>query len=126
MRQYRPPVGAFVIEVPAGLLEKGEPPEEAALRELEEETGFVAQREDIIPLCGGNACYFSAAVSNSSSCVVRALVNSESEKNKKRQLHLEADEIVTDIFQVPLDELESFLKGLFFTPILHFMYCLFF
>lgn len=39
--QYRPPVAAECIEVPAGLIDKGEDAVTAALRELEEETGFV-------------------------------------------------------------------------------------
>ncbi|KAF9977237.1 hypothetical protein BGZ73_006600 [Actinomortierella ambigua] len=38
--QYRPPVGCFVIEFPSGLVDPGESAEQAALRELLEETGF--------------------------------------------------------------------------------------
>lgn len=38
--QYRPPVGAPVIEFPAGLIDDGESPETAAFRELVEETGY--------------------------------------------------------------------------------------
>lgn len=40
IRQYRPPVGCCVIEFPAGLIDPGETPEEAAMRELREETGY--------------------------------------------------------------------------------------
>ncbi len=39
VRQYRHAVGQELLEVPAGLMEEGETPEEAALRELREETG---------------------------------------------------------------------------------------
>lgn len=42
VRQYRYPVGKIMLEIPAGKLDKGEKPEACALRELEEETGFVA------------------------------------------------------------------------------------
>lgn len=42
VRQYRHPVGEYIIEVPAGTLKPGEDPESCARRELEEETGYVA------------------------------------------------------------------------------------
>ena len=39
VRQYRHPIGQTLWEVPAGLLEKGESPEAAIRREIEEEVG---------------------------------------------------------------------------------------
>ena len=41
VRQFRFPAGRELLELPAGKLEKGENPMSAALRELEEETGFI-------------------------------------------------------------------------------------
>lgn len=38
--QYRPPVEATCVEFPAGLIDEGETPEQAAIRELKEETGY--------------------------------------------------------------------------------------
>lgn len=43
IRQYRIAFDAEVLEIPAGKLEKGEDPFEAAKRELSEETGFTAK-----------------------------------------------------------------------------------
>ena len=40
VRQYRYPIGGFVYEFPAGLVEPGENMEAAAIRELYEETGL--------------------------------------------------------------------------------------
>ncbi|KAH9951439.1 NUDIX hydrolase domain-like protein [Amylocystis lapponica] len=40
IEQFRAPVGKFVVELPAGLIDEGETAEETAIRELEEETGF--------------------------------------------------------------------------------------
>lgn len=42
-KQWRPPVNATVIEIPAGLMDPDESPEECALRELREETGYVGE-----------------------------------------------------------------------------------
>ncbi|EPT01794.1 hypothetical protein FOMPIDRAFT_1029593 [Fomitopsis schrenkii] len=44
IEQYRPPVDKYVIELPAGLIDEGETPEQAAIRELQEETGFKAAK----------------------------------------------------------------------------------
>jgi 8-oxo-dGTP pyrophosphatase MutT (NUDIX family) len=43
VRQYRPAVESYTWELPAGTVDEGEAPEEAACRELLEETGFPAR-----------------------------------------------------------------------------------
>lgn len=40
VRQFRYPVNAYIYELPAGLIDGGETPWEAALREMKEETGL--------------------------------------------------------------------------------------
>ena len=40
VEQYRKPLGRSLVEIPAGKLDPGEQPEAAAIRELEEETGY--------------------------------------------------------------------------------------
>ncbi|MGM9603853.1 MAG: NUDIX hydrolase [Faecousia sp.] len=40
VRQYRYPIGGFIYEFPAGLVEPGEEMEQAAIREMYEETGL--------------------------------------------------------------------------------------
>ena len=49
IRQYRYPIGGFVYEFPAGLVEPGEDPEQAAIREMYEETGLT-----LTPILGGS------------------------------------------------------------------------
>lgn len=51
--QYRPPVEAVCVEFPAGLIDEGETPEQAAVRELKEETGYE-----------GKVCERSSTLSN--------------------------------------------------------------
>jgi ADP-ribose pyrophosphatase len=51
VRQYRHNLQSYALELPAGLISEGEAPEKAALRELEEETGFaLAARAELHPL----------------------------------------------------------------------------
>lgn len=47
-RQYKHGISEIVLEIPAGMVDEGETPEEAARRELEEETGYKAQ--ELIPV----------------------------------------------------------------------------
>ena len=44
VRQYRKPVEESLLEVPAGGVESGEVPKDAVLRELQEETGYTADK----------------------------------------------------------------------------------
>jgi 8-oxo-dGTP pyrophosphatase MutT (NUDIX family) len=48
VKQYRPAVEAVTLELPAGLVDDGGTPDETAIRELKEETGFVADRVTLV------------------------------------------------------------------------------
>lgn len=52
VKQFRYPINMFSIEFPAGLIDEGETPEQTALRELIEETGYSGEVTSVSPpLC---------------------------------------------------------------------------
>lgn len=57
IRNFRVSVGKTLVEIPAGTLEPDEDPRAAALRELAEETGYRADRLELL-----TACYLSPGI----------------------------------------------------------------
>jgi ADP-ribose pyrophosphatase len=64
VRQFRYGVDEFSLEVPGGIIEPGEDPLAAGLRELEEETGYAGGRARLLgsvqpnPAIQNNRCHF--------------------------------------------------------------------
>ena len=100
IRQYRPVIGRYILEAPAGVIDPGETPEEAARRELEEETGLRATR--LIPVGKG---YTSPGYSTEMLYLYVALDPEEGEKRPE-----EHEIVENQVF--PLDTLvEMALRG---------------
>ena len=100
-RQFRYPVGQVITEIPAGKLDYiGEDPEQAALRELREETGAVAG--EMLPLgVFYPTCAYSSEVIHM--FLARKLTFGERE--------LDEDEFL-NVFRMPLRELvDKILAG---------------
>jgi ADP-ribose pyrophosphatase len=63
VRQFRFGIDAFSLEIPGGVMEVGEDPVEAGLRELREETGFTGMRARLLgsvhpnPAIQSNRCH---------------------------------------------------------------------
>ena len=64
VRQFRYGADAFSLEIPGGVIEKGEEPAIAGVRELQEETGYVGSPARILghvqpnPAIQSNRCHF--------------------------------------------------------------------
>lgn len=58
IRQYRHGSDEITLEIPGGILDEGESPEDAAMRELKEETGFDCQEAVVIGRVRPNPAMF--------------------------------------------------------------------
>jgi ADP-ribose pyrophosphatase len=90
VRQYRHPAVRYLLEAPAGTLNRGERPEEGAARELEEELGLVA----------GKLIKLSEFFVSPGFCEEKMWVYLATEMTATKQ-QLEDDEIL-DVVRLPL------------------------
>lgn len=74
VRQYRYPVGDYIYELPAGLVDKGESVYEAAAREMGEETGLVLNH---FPKLTFNSLYSSPGMTDETCSVIVGNVSGE-------------------------------------------------
>ena len=93
VEQFRPPMGQSTMEFPAGLIDKDETPEQAALRELREETGYIGEACKTIPQVSRPVC-MSPGVTNESVIVVVVMVDLDNPYNKDPKPELDAGEFV--------------------------------
>lgn len=72
VKQFRPPINAFTVELPAGLIDEGETAGQAAKRELLEETNYEGFVTSV-----GPAVFLSPGLTNESVRVVRMQIEGE-------------------------------------------------
>ena len=104
VRQFRPPMNKYTIELPAGLIDKNETFEQAALRELKEETGYVGSVTNISPPCN-----MSPGMSDETVCIVEVVVDMTDERNKNPITNFDDGEFVETII-VKLEDIGTELK----------------
>lgn len=109
-KQFRPPTNKVVIELPAGLVDEGETPEQAAVRELREETGYVGET---MPEEGGKRTLLWNSPASSSSCsyCIHVKIDLTKEENQNPKPQLEDGEFI-ECFSVPLQHLFTELRKL--------------
>ena len=93
VEQFRPPVG-FTIEFPAGLIDEGESAQQAALRELREETGYVGESCKTIPTVSRPVC-MSPGLTDESVQVVVVTVDLDNPYNKDPKPETDPGEHIT-------------------------------
>ena len=102
IRQYRIPIKTEQIEFPSGLVDIGETLENAALRELKEETGYKAIIDQVSPLLPKSAGLTTEET---------ALVFCSAEESITGQQTMDADEDIT-IFWLHRSDFFSFIQKL--------------
>lgn len=104
VRQYRPPLRAYTIEFPAGLIDEGESADVTALRELKEETGYSGRVKHV-----GPEVALDPGVSN---CIMRLVdveVDGDTAENKECQKVVQEGER-TEVKLVELSKLQEQLE----------------
>jgi len=98
VRQHRFPLG-YVLELPAGTLDKGESPKRCALREIQEETGYKANKMTHLMTYYPSVGYNTEAIH----CFVASGL-------KKAKMKLDKDEFIT-VKKMELSKLIKLIKS---------------
>ncbi len=99
VRQYRYAYGESIYELPAGKLDKNEPPEIAAARELEEEAGIKAEKLQLLFVV-----YPTPGYTNEKIYIYQAF------NGKKVKAHLDEGEFL-DVEYIPVKRAKEMLKN---------------
>lgn len=102
VRQYRPPLDAPVLELPAGLIDPGSTPEETALKELREETGYLGE---IISI--GPAIFSSPGMTDESVHCAVIRVTGREEQDLQDHEAIEPLELPVEGLRATLQKLET-------------------
>uniref|UniRef100_A0A8C5EXL9 ADP-sugar pyrophosphatase n=1 Tax=Gouania willdenowi TaxID=441366 RepID=A0A8C5EXL9_GOUWI len=103
VKQFRPPLGCHSLEFPAGLIDEGETAEEAALRELKEETGYKGEVVGVTPV----TC-LDPGLSNCTTQIIMVNINGDDMENINPTQQLEFVEVIL----LPLDEFQTKIDDL--------------
>ena len=99
IQEPRTPIGKIILDLPAGMIEEGEEPVKAAIRELEEETGYLATNMEFL-----REYHPSVGYSNEKIKVYLATNLNETKQN------LDEEEDIK-VIEVPIDEVIQMLNN---------------
>ena len=107
VKQYRPPLGRNTLEFPAGLIDDGETAEHAAIRELQEETGFkgtINEQFQSMLLC------MSPGLTNESVQIMVVDVDLDDELNQSPKQNLDDGEAIVVVRTSLLNGLRQMME----------------
>lgn len=110
-KQFRPPLNKVTIEVPSGLVDEGEEITTAALRELKEETGYVATIPGETNGAEGFIMWNDPGFCNTNTKMMFVEVDMADPRNQNPEPELEENEYI-ETFTLPLDSLWNELAEL--------------
>ena len=97
VKQFRYPYGKVLLEIPAGKLNEGEDPKACAIRELEEETGLIAEKVELL-----HSIYPTPAYTDEVIYIYLA------SNLKKGTVHLDSDEFL-NVVKIKTDDVKKML-----------------
>jgi len=99
VRQFRYGTHDYSLEPPGGVVEKGEDPLIAGIRELQEETGYVGENPELLGVVRPNAAILS------NRCHIMLVRNAKKTAELNFDQH---EELITELY--PLNELKDLVK----------------
>lgn len=103
IKNFRFPLGKFILEFPGGICESQDKKEEEALRELKEETGYTATKSALLSQYASPVLCVDPWKSSETEMAFPFFVNLASEENQKPKKELGEDELI-EVVLFKLDE----------------------
>lgn len=104
VEQFRPALGSKTLEFPAGLIDEGESAQQAAERELLEETGYHGEIIDFIPPRA-----LSPGLGSECIAIVTAEIDEHAPQNKNPSPTLERTEASLKVHHLNIEQLQSMM-----------------
>ncbi|EFP00217.1 CRE-NDX-2 protein [Caenorhabditis remanei] len=107
IKQYRIPCGKLCLELPAGLIDAGETAQQAAIRELKEETGYTSGKV----VMESKLCFLDPGLTDDSQCLVVVDVDGDAPENLNPIQVLDSTESI-EVLLIEQSKLMAYISNL--------------